>query len=942
MKQKQPTFFNICSSGLRSRTESAAISRIKYCMPLLALVLLFAVLIILMIPKGAVFGSHTDWLSQHVTLAETIRNACLEQHTLLPDWLELGGGANGYQFSYYGFLRPDILAGCLLPQIPMAYILITYMFIIYLSSVLLCFFWLRSEGICPLFAFIGSVLLMTAECMFHMHRQIMFVNYMPFLLLAFLCISKRRTKWLPLCFALIILHSFYFAAAAFAAVGWYWLRREGKGFWKKYFFKNYLSSCVLAAAMSAALLIPTGLVLLEHRRAGSSPSLLELFAPNPVLNNLLFDEYGMGLTLVCLYVILAGLGRKTFWPDSLLFLLMGLFGIFSYVMNLTLYTRPKILIPFMPLVVLLCVRFLQNEPDEKEAGRQRPYPLWPFAVLLPVILLWFSQEQFFWGLMESGLLLSYCLIQRYRLNRRHRSAYSASTETASGKSPSTSSSCRHILSCSLCLFLLLAAPVRVSLATAGTEEWVQKTDLFQGLSEEEVLSAKASVDSGSGAADNSADGSTTRAGNNTTGIKTADPPAFLTDPLYRFDSLTEPLNSSNELLLPGQSKTTMYSSITNHSYSDFYYDMLLTPIRINNRVALLASDNPFLFRLMSVRWLETTEDRIPEGYHVIYRSGQNVIAENPDVLPRVYFTEDTLSQSSFENLETYDRLDALARFTVVDDSETNEKGIANAVAGNTSSNTAGEAYPYESRMETWSPDLSADSLPEGLEITETPFGYQITAKEKCTLSVNIEQPPSGRIVLLDFEVDNLTSSAVVIDINDIRNKLSGRFAAYPNGNHCFHYQFSEPGTDGGFHRLEITFGKGSYAIQNVQWHLYDKDLPGTRIYTPFITKTSASTAADAPASVLISGTIEAETSGYLATSIPEQNGLEILVDGKHVRPVTVNCAFAGVRLEKGIHEIKILFTAPGKKAGCIISITGIAVYGIYLLLKAVKERGNHL
>ena len=35
-----------------------------------------AALIILMVPEGAVFGSHTDWLSQHVTLAETIRNAC--------------------------------------------------------------------------------------------------------------------------------------------------------------------------------------------------------------------------------------------------------------------------------------------------------------------------------------------------------------------------------------------------------------------------------------------------------------------------------------------------------------------------------------------------------------------------------------------------------------------------------------------------------------------------------------------------------------------------------------------------------------------------------------------------------------------------------------------------------------------------------------------------
>ena len=857
MKQKHSTFFNRLSSGLRSRTEAKAFSRIKCCLPLFALILLFAALIILMVPEGAVFGCTFD-----ISL------------------LELGGGANGYQFSYYGFLRPDILIGCLLPQVPMAYILIAYMFLIYLASVLLCFFWLRSEEIRPLFAFIGSVLFMTAGSMFHMHRQIMFVNYMPFLLLAFLCISKKRTKYLPICFALIILHSFYFAAAAFAAAGWYWLRREGKGFWKKYFVKSYLGSCVLAAAMSAALLIPTGLVLLEHRRTGSNPLLLELFAPNPVLNSLLFDEYGMGLTLVCLYVILAGLGRKAFRADCLLFLLMGLFGIFSYVMNLTLYARPKILIPFMPLVILSCVRFLQNEPYEKEGGRHHPYPLWPFTVILPVVLLWFSQEQFCWGLMESGLLLAYCLIQRYRLNRYRLSVYSASPETAPGKHLSAPSPFRRISGCALCLFLLLAAPVQISLATAGTEEWVQKTELSQGLSKDDVLSARASDESGSGSADNSADGQKDA----TAAIKTTDFPAFLTDPLYRFDSLTEPLNSSNELLLPWQAKTTMYSSVTHPLYSEFYYDFLMTPIQIRNRVALLPTDNPFLFSQMGVRWLETTADQVPEGYEIIYNSAGNVIAENPDVLPKVYFTEDTLSRSVFDTLDSYDRLDALSRFTVINDSVEGTGGTDKTSGVSSDGNTSAGLPAYQSCMEKWNPDLSASRLPEGLKVTETPFGWQIDAEEKCTMTVNITQPPSGQIVLLDFKVDNLTSSAVIIDINNIRNKLSDR---------C----------------------------------------------TPLKTDTQAGTFA-APA--VISGTVNAQQNGYLATSIPVQNGLEILVDGRPSELVTVNCAFAGTRLEEGTHEIEIRFIPPGKTAGCIISAAGTAAYGLYLLLKAVKKRGIRL
>ena len=101
-----------------------------------ALILLFIILTTTILPADAVYGSNTDWLSQHAALAETIRDACVEQHTLLPDWIDLGSGSSGYQFSYYGFLRPDILIGCLFPQVPMVYILIGYMLALYLASVL--------------------------------------------------------------------------------------------------------------------------------------------------------------------------------------------------------------------------------------------------------------------------------------------------------------------------------------------------------------------------------------------------------------------------------------------------------------------------------------------------------------------------------------------------------------------------------------------------------------------------------------------------------------------------------------------------------------------------------------------------------------------------------------------------------------------------------------
>ena len=814
-----------------------------------SLILIFIILTAAVVPYGYVYGSNTDWLSQHVTLAETIRSACLEQHTLLPSWIGLGGGSNGYQFAYYGFLRPDILIGCLLPQVPMIHIVIGYMLTVYLGSVLLMFVWLRAEQAALLTAWLGSILFLTAGCLFHMHRQIMFVNYLPFLLAAFLCIRKRRFRWLPLCLLVICLSSFYFAISAFAAIGWYWRRMEGRGFWRSSFVKRYIPSALLAAAMSAALLLPTALVLLEHRRSGTGTGclqLLELFGPNPVFNNILFNEYGMGLTLVCFYAILAGLKVKTFRPDSILFLLFGMFGVFSYLLNGTLYARPKILIPFMPLVILHCVRFLEmyRSRGTDQPQKKRAVPLWPFAVMLPVSLLWFSQVQFPWIMLELGIL--FCLCLAARLWRKYR--YTGW----------------------LTVIFLIISPIGMYLSTAGTEDWVKETDVSPGFTADELKQVQF-------------------------------------DPLYHFDSLLSPLVSGNELNT-SQLRSTMYSSVTNGEYSRLYYDTLMTPIRINNRVALLTSDNPFMLHLLGVRYLETTSDDIPAGYKKVLQSGDNVLAENPDVLPAVYFTDDVVPQEWFDTLEPIEKLDVIMQKTVVEHNSDLSDGGTDA------------GQETDALMRTYTPEFKTDALPKGLDIVRTDQGWEVTAEKDCTLTLDIQNPQPGNILLCQFDVENLTEKAVVIDINNIRNKLSGAFAPYPNGNDQFHYQFSTD-SDTGVDRLEITFSKGHYRLSDIRWHLYDQSLLTAKEYTPLTD----------------SGTIDAQSSGYLATSIPLQNGLEILVDGKSAKPVKVNGAFAAAYLEKGEHTVEFRFTPPGKAVGCAVSAAASAGYIVYLLYTFLRR-----
>lgn len=869
-----------------------------------SLIILFIILTSVIIPAGCVYGSNTDWLSQHVTLAESIRTACLEQNTLLPSWIGLGGGSNGFQFAYYGFLRPDIILGCLFPMVPMLIIIICYMLLLYITSVLLCYVWLRTEHLNPAPAWFGSMLFMTAGCMFHMHRQIMFVNYLPFLLLAFLCIAKKKYKAVSICMLLICLHSFYFAISAFAAIGWYWYRNEGADFWRKSFFRKYIPSSALAAGMAGVLLLPTGLALLEHRSGGSSFSwqkLLELFGPNLSMNNLLFNEYGMGLSMICFFALLISLMHKRFRKDSILFLLLGLFGAFSWILNGTLYARPKVLIPFMPLLILHCVRCLSFRIRLWQ-NKNIPLPVWPFSLMILLGIGWTlsGQPQGPWSLAETGVLLALCLLSR----KTYSGAYRTCTHLPGHFLPPVPemSGIQAKIRVRRLVYLILAiAPIGMYAATSGTEDWVLKTETTAGLTAEDLAEIQF-------------------------------------DPLYHFDSLFSPLVSGNERTA-GYTRSTMYSSVTNQSYSGFYYDTLLTPIRINNRVALLTSDNPFLLQALGVRYLETDSSHIPSGYEVITRNktGDIVIAENKNVPPMAYFTSDTVSQNWFDQLEPLEKLDIITRKTVVD--ETSSNNSQQPVSGDTQTANADETGELKAdarvSMEDFTPELTVHDIPEGLHIEHSEGGYEIRADQECTLQVSIDNPAPDHILLLNLDVENLTRQAVVIDINAVRNKLSNAFAAYPNGNSSFHYQFSpdsEYDSGQGVNTLEITFFPGHYKISGINWHLYDQTLLTAKEYTPLTSENDAvqDTAKQAADNVILSGTVTADASGYLATSIPRQNGLQIYVDGELQEMITINEAFAGTALTEGTHQIDIRFTPPGKTAGLILSLISTVGYIMWI------------
>lgn len=833
-------------------------TKAAHCMPVLALTGLFVIVIAFQLPRGCVYGSTVDWLSQHVALAETIRNACMDQKTLLPSFLWLGGGSSGFDFAYYGYLRPDILIGCLFPDIPMVWILITYMLCGYLASVLLCFVWLHMETGSDGLSFFGSVLFLCAGCFFHTHRQVMFINYMPFLLAALISIHKKWYCRTVLFLVLAYCSSFYYAIAVLVAVGWYWYRTRGRKF-----LKHFIACAAVSIGMTTVLLLPTFLAILRNRRETAAADTVPLFVPK--MNFLLYSPYGMGLTVLCLYLLLSGVAKKELRTDSLFFLALSSSGIFAWILNGTLYARGKILIPFVPLLLLHCIRVLSALHRKEMKWR-----LFPLVLLLGCLYCNRNGSRFELMAADTGIVVCFAVAAQIAARRK----------------------C-SVPRCAYAVLLLM--PFLCCMKTAQSENFVTAAQLKEAAEERSFW-------------ENAAEW---------TGMTDTAEAA-----LYRYDSLWNSLDLANRDA-PAAGRSSMYSSVTNQKYADFFYHTMQTPISINNRMALLAAENPILLSFLGVRYLETEAAAVPEGYRVLYEEKGRALAENPDVLPVAYAVcgDNVMTEAAFDKLDAYEKLAALMEKTVVGTGTDDETTLENMLTPEKGRNPVREISPQFSSV-TLEGNLSIEPLADG--------AYRITARDSADgtaagLTAELAAPIVQELLLLDFKVENQTKKAVVIDVNGIRNKLSGSGAPYPNENETFHYQLSG-GADGSLARLTMTFESGSYILRDIRWHTFPKALLTEKRYTgvtPVAVKGNG----------IFACTVTCEEDGYFVTSIPVQRGMGIRVDGKEAEVLTVNTAFAGTKLSAGAHMVEVTYTPPGLRIGYAVSALFTLIFASWTIRK---------
>lgn len=825
--------------------------------------------------KSGVFGGTSDWISQHSVLPDYFRRQFYETGRLFPEFAaNIGGGQNIYNFSYYGLYSPLFLLSYALPFVKMSDYVMAVQFFCLMASVLLLYQWLKRRGFRENICFGTAVIfLLTGPVIYQSYNQIMFVNYMPFLILAFFCVDRYfenrhyhkagASGALAISIFLMIMTSFYFSIGGMLALVIYGVYRyvqvcgeQGKKITVGNFLAEgirFLMPFFTAVLMSGVLLIPTAFALIGRGSmgdGGGSANLFSLLVPRIQMDEFFYSAYGPGFSTLILTVLFASVAYRKCQERVLAWSMAAVLFVplFLYLLNGGLYTREKVMIPMLPLMCYLMAYYLEKQRNQSFS--------WSGCIpyLLTCVCIWAGRKQIHIHLYRKLLLLDAVVMLICYI--------------VAGRRKSTSV---IMVSAIVCLFLFEIIYHNMDGSMLNRDFYSEMTDVTI----EKTISDVAEKDAG----------------------------------FYRTMQIgTDRENAANlnRIWNMEQYISSIYSSSFNEGYQEFRQKTFALEEPFRNFLMQSAEHNPVYQRFMGEKYLISR--RAVPGYQLYENSGKWKVYTNADVSPVVYGTNQIITEKEYKKFRfPYSQI-ALLSGAVVE----NPDRIQDS-------------------------ELSAQALNEQLQAEIQPVKlkeeYHIDTKEKQTEQVDIPPQKDGadgeRVLFLQFHVKNLhPSEDVAVWLSGVRNKLSAENHIYYNGNTTFTYAVA---LKKGQRQAELTFGRGKYEITDVKGFL--GILPGTALYQSEFQINRAKTKGN-----VIAGRMDMENSGYLITTIPYDKNFEILIDGKKAAIEKVNTAFLGCRMEKGRHQIEILFHAPGMVAGKAVSLAGIA--GLLLLVYCDCRKRN--
>lgn len=558
----------------------------------------------------AVWGSELDWSSQHFALPEYLRTRFYETHDLFPDFsYQLGAGQNIYNFAYYGLFSPLYLPAYLMPGITMAaYIQGIGMAAAYCAAVMGYFFFKRHfSGKKPLI--LAVMLMCAAPLIFHSHRHIMFMDYYPFLMALMFGAGKadsmRNSLFMAAMSFCMVCTSFYYSAGAFAAVGMYmiFLQLDSgntkilaiiREIWRKVLF------CGMGCVCAAVLWMPTlGAILSGRAPTAVKMSIGELFTPTVDLSALLYTPYSAGLCSVCAAAVIAMLltGKASERFIAAVMACCVFFPVILYIFNGTMYADSKALIPFSPLILILCGRFF-DVPGTERARTVTVLVIFIVSAVMTLILHDFTN-------VVTGMIIADTVLGSIFI-------------FISGKTGRKQVLEAGAVVCSLLICIVNCFRDSLAARSAVKELYCDEVTF--------LINSTLDADR---------------------------------DGIYRFAGDSGWEESMNMVYRTDHLHTNIYSSLNNRYYRDFRFYGSGCEVATRNNAIMMQPLNIVFDTLMGCRYRldRTGTQQLGETY--VDSSGKYTVLRNENALPLGYSSANIMSEDVFEKLPAQERAAAL-------------------------------------------------------------------------------------------------------------------------------------------------------------------------------------------------------------------------------------------------------------------------------------------
>ena len=917
------------------RTETKK-SKYQCCMEYIVLAALTLFFCWMFCLRWGVFGAKVDWISQHSVIPDYFRKQFYATGKLFPEFaMNLGGGQNIYNYSYYGLYSPLFLLSYALPFVKMSTYVIIMEMVCLMASVLLVYMWLNRKGFGRAVSFaVAVIFLLTGPMICQSYSQIMFVNYMPFLILALMGVDryfeKRRSGLLAVSTFLMIMTSFYFSIGGMLALVIYGIhcygrKLEGKN--ERATVKGFLCEgmrfllpMIYAVLASGVLLVPTAFALIGRSSgessggnanaeslsvllgSGNATKILKgLFFPQLRLSGVFYSPYGLGFGTLMLTVLVATMFRRR-WSDRVMAWIIAIVAgvpVFVYILNGGLYLRDKALIPLIPLFCYMLAMYLKKVSCEEFS--------WvgciPYVVTMELIYIGRNQEgmEKLWSFLMTesqimfGCYLAAGMIKEVWRNRKQTIWRARGT------------------------VLILAGSMAVFLAVFDNQYAKEKQEMLDTTFYKQVTDSKIAD-----------------------AIQTATDEAKKDGGFYRTVQLgndDENAANLNRVWNTDQYISSIYSSSYNKAYQNFRKDTFGLEQPYRNFLMQSEESNPIYARFMGEKYIVTKAKM--KGVRLLGVSGEWKIYENESAAPIIYGTSQLMSEKDYSKLEYPYNQTLLLEKVVVPKSTAKQAdsgqqansietvdNLHNAVLqfGENSciSGTDGGYHIY-AKKDT---KVKAEIVSQ-IDINSVNTVNTENVGENVKVANETKKVSGNRVLMLRFKVKNLKPSKdLTIWMNGNRNKLSAKQRVYYNDNTTFTYAVA---LDSDENQVEVTFGKGKYNLSDVE--AYVTTLPGTELYESEFLQNDTKTKGN-----VIAGSLTMQKSGYLITSIPYDSGFEIQVDGKPATSEKVNTAFLGCKVKAGEHDIVITYHAPGLAAGKVMSFVGMIGFLILSVLEHVDTK----